>query len=65
MQAIKIEGNTFTAAPHQPQQAKALAGKGKFLGAFIALPEKMLKEIHFSKNQFSDPGEKAVMVKTD
>ncbi len=39
--------------------------KGKFLGAFVALPSGMIKEIQFNNNQFSQPSEKVHMVKTD
>ncbi len=64
---IHIDSNTFGELnkPLNTSNKKMVAARGKFLGAFIALPEKMLKEIHLGKNQFSDPTEKAVMVKTD
>ncbi|UEG50572.1 glycoside hydrolase family 55 protein [Ferruginibacter lapsinanis] len=39
--------------------------QGKFFGAFIALPSKMMNEIHFDKNEFSDKKETIVSVKTD
>lgn len=44
---------------------KIIPGKGKFMGAFIALPSGMMKTIQFSNNQFSEPSEKIHRVKTD
>ncbi len=40
-------------------------GKGKFLGGFIAVPEKMAGNIIFKNNKFSDPSEKISTVKID
>ena len=39
--------------------------KGKFMGAFIAIPSKMMGSIKFINNQFSDSSEKIHLVKTD
>ena len=56
---IVFTGNKFL------RNNKIIPGKGKFMGAFIALPSAMMKTIEFDNNQFSDQSEKIRMVKTD
>lgn len=56
---IVFTGNKFL------RTNKIISGKGKFMGAFIALPSGMMKTIEFDNNQFSEPSEKIHMVKTD
>lgn len=41
------------------------AGKGKFFGAFIALPSQMMDNIQFNNNDFSDPHENIKKVITN
>jgi len=64
---IHIENNEFTRVLHPAIKSKQIATQtpGKFFGAFVALPKKMLSEIHFDGNHFSDPTEKPLLIKTD
>lgn len=63
---IAIEKNNFSRTKKMAYK-KTLTGKsrGKFLGAFIALPGYMLNEIKFLNNTFSNAEEKIVSVNTD
>ncbi|MEO9021714.1 MAG: glycosyl hydrolase family 28-related protein [Ginsengibacter sp.] len=47
------------------KNAKNNSARGKFLGAFIAIPSRMKGEIKFENNDFMDPSEKIHFVKTD
>ncbi len=58
---ISFTNNKFVR--NKPPATKGV--KGKFLGAFIALPSAMLSEIKFTGNNFSDANEKVLSVKTD
>ena len=60
---ILFQGNKFI-RKNSIDNAKKIA-KGKFLGAFIALPKAMQKHIQFKNNYFSDKSEKIHTVITD
>lgn len=62
---INFENNRFTRTALRLSSNKLAKNKGVFLGAFVALPEKMLKEIHFNNNQFQDKTEGVRFVKTN
>lgn len=64
---ILVEKNEFIRdnETHSTATRKKVNAKGKFMGAFIALPSRMLPEIKFSNNHFSDASEKPLKVKTD
>ncbi|MEP7141835.1 MAG: glycosyl hydrolase family 28-related protein [Ferruginibacter sp.] len=65
MRNIYLVGNSFIQDKFQAKSIYALPEKGKFFGAFVALPGIMHKQIHFDKNNFSNPEEKVFFLKTD
>ncbi len=63
---ILISGNDFIRTKSIiTKKESALKNKGKFWGAFMALPDYMYKEIIFIKNYFSDKQENILFVKTN
>ncbi len=62
-QRILFSRNKFIRNDSKPLEK--ISSKGKFLGAFIALPSEMMGEIKFENNVFTDPSEKIQFVKTN
>ena len=60
---IVFSGNQFLRSGTKSDNT--LTTQGKFLGGFIALPSKMLGNIKFNNNKFSDTSEKIQLTPTD
>ena len=62
---IEFSGNKFLRSHENILRQSMEKAKGTFLGAFVALPSKMIGEIRFENNQFSDTSEIIRKIKTD
>lgn len=57
--------NEFIRNKKLSQNIKDVKSRGRFFGAFVALPGNMINEIHFEGNRFSESKEKVYFVKTE
>lgn len=62
---IEFSGNKFLRSHENIRRQSMEKAKGTFLGAFVAVPSKMIGEIRFENNQFSDTTEIIRKIKTD
>ena len=61
---IQVENNRFLRNGHA-SGVVSKNKKGKFFGAFLALPNATANEVKFNNNTFSEPSEKVISVKTE
>lgn len=65
LKRISISQNSLLGNSVALKKPVTALSKRKFFGAYVALPQSMLDEVHFDKNYFSNKNEVLEIVKTD